>query len=103
MKVFFTVLFGGVLNEKFCFSVILSRIMYLVAPSTRSSHSQPRLSIRLTSRTRKMAKSYNGQDVNGGFNGNLSSTLEKLYAWEKKLYKEVKVLIFLIFDAALCF
>jgi hypothetical protein len=22
---------------------------------------------------------------------NLSSTLEKLYAWEKKLYKEVKV------------
>ncbi|CAD5317467.1 unnamed protein product [Arabidopsis thaliana] len=42
--------------------VILSRIMYLVAPSTRSSHSQPRLSIRLTSRTRKKAKSYNGQD-----------------------------------------
>ncbi|KAG7587378.1 hypothetical protein ISN45_Aa02g025790 [Arabidopsis thaliana x Arabidopsis arenosa] len=70
--------------------VILSRIMYLVAPSTRSSRSPPRLSIRLTSRTRKMAKAYNGQDVNGGFNGNLSSTLEKLYAWEKKLYKEVK-------------
>ncbi|KAG7570565.1 hypothetical protein ISN45_Aa04g031500, partial [Arabidopsis thaliana x Arabidopsis arenosa] len=45
--------------------VILSRIMYLVAPSTRSSHSRPRLSIRLTSRTRKMAKAYNGQDVNG--------------------------------------
>ncbi|CAH8280527.1 unnamed protein product [Arabidopsis lyrata] len=40
-------------------------IMYLVAPSTRSSHSRPRLSIRLTSRTRKMAKAYNGQDVNG--------------------------------------
>ncbi|EOA33619.1 hypothetical protein CARUB_v10019768mg [Capsella rubella] len=72
------------------FKVILSRIMYLVAPSTQSSHSHPRLSIRLTSRTRKMAKAYNGQDVNGGFNGNLSSTLEKLYAWEKKLYKEVK-------------
>ncbi|XP_010428828.1 PREDICTED: uncharacterized protein LOC104713417 [Camelina sativa] len=69
------------------FKVILSRIMYLVAPSTQSSHSQP---IRLTSRTRKIAKAYNGQDVNGGFNGNLSSTLEKLYAWEKKLYKEVK-------------
>uniref|UniRef100_A0A1J3IGJ1 DUF632 domain-containing protein n=2 Tax=Noccaea caerulescens TaxID=107243 RepID=A0A1J3IGJ1_NOCCA len=73
------------------FKVILSRIMYLVAPSTRSSRSKPELSIRLTSRTLKMAKAYNGQDVNGGgFNGNLSSTLEKLYAWEKKLYKEVK-------------
>ncbi|KAL1214581.1 Protein ROLLING AND ERECT LEAF 2 [Cardamine amara subsp. amara] len=72
------------------FKVILSRIMYLVAPSTRSSHSKPRLSIRLTSRTRKMAKAYNGQDVNRGLHGNLSSTLEKLYAWEKKLYKEVK-------------
>ncbi|EFH45895.1 hypothetical protein ARALYDRAFT_890958 [Arabidopsis lyrata subsp. lyrata] len=46
-------------------NIILSRIMYLVAPSTRSSHSRPRLSIRLTSRTRKMAKAYNGQDVNG--------------------------------------
>lgn len=74
------------------FSVILSRIMYLVAPSTRSSRSKPEVAIRLTSRTLKMAKAYNGQDVNGGgFNGNLSSTLEKLYAWEKKLYKEVKV------------
>ncbi|CAA7013421.1 unnamed protein product [Microthlaspi erraticum] len=73
------------------FKVILSRIMYLVAPSTRSSRSKPEVSIRLTSRTLKMAKAYNGQDVNGGgFSGNLSSTLEKLYAWEKKLYKEVK-------------
>ncbi|ESQ27368.1 hypothetical protein EUTSA_v10018106mg [Eutrema salsugineum] len=69
------------------FKVILSRIMYLVAPSTRS---QPERPIRLTSRTLKMAKAYNGEDVNGGFNGNLSSTLEKLYAWEKKLYTEVK-------------
>ncbi|KFK42143.1 hypothetical protein AALP_AA2G216900 [Arabis alpina] len=66
------------------FKVILSRIMYLVAPSTRS---QPELSIRLTSRTLKMAKEYNGQD---SFTGNLSSTLDKLYVWEKKLYKEVK-------------
>ncbi|CAA7047847.1 unnamed protein product [Microthlaspi erraticum] len=66
--------------------VIFSRIMYLVAPTT--SRSQPQSSIRLTSRVLKIAKAYNGQDE--GFSGNLSSTLEKLYAWEKKLYKEVK-------------
>ncbi|ESQ34621.1 hypothetical protein EUTSA_v10006728mg [Eutrema salsugineum] len=70
--------------------VIFSRIMYLVAPSTASSRSQPQPSIRLTSRILKVAKTYNGQDVREGFSGNLSSTLEKLYAWEKKLYKEVK-------------
>ncbi|KAF8103580.1 hypothetical protein N665_0188s0508 [Sinapis alba] len=35
---------------------------------------------------------YQHKDKSGfkGFTGNLSSTLEKLYAWEKKLYKEVK-------------
>ncbi|CAN8291990.1 unnamed protein product [Cochlearia groenlandica] len=70
--------------------VIFSRIMYRVAPSTMSSHSQLHPSIRLTSRITKIAKSYNGEDVREGFTGNLSSTLEKLYAWEKKLYKEVK-------------
>ncbi|XP_010498631.1 PREDICTED: uncharacterized protein LOC104776294 [Camelina sativa] len=70
--------------------VIFSRIMYLVAPSTVSSHSQPQPSIRLTSRILKIAKSYNGQDVGEGLSGNLSSTLEQIYAWEKKLYKEVK-------------
>nr|VDD21583.1 unnamed protein product [Brassica oleracea] len=74
-------------KDKGGFKVILSRIMYLVAPSTRS---KPELSIRLTSRTIQMAKAYNGQDVDVGFTGNLSSTLEKNYAWEKKLYKEVK-------------
>lgn len=65
--------------------------MYLVAPSTVSSRSQPQPSIRLTSRILKIAKSYNGQDVREGLSGNLSSTLEQLYAWEKRLYKEVKV------------
>lgn len=71
----------------FCFLslVIFSRIM--------SSRSQPQPSIRLTSRILKIAKSYNVQDVPEGFTANLSSTLEKLYAWEKKLYKEVKVSI----------
>lgn len=41
----------------------------------------------------KMAKAYY-EESGKGFNmkpGNLSSTLDKLYAWEKKLYKEVKV------------
>ncbi|KFK44283.1 hypothetical protein AALP_AA1G238200 [Arabis alpina] len=70
--------------------VIFSRIMYLVAPSTVSSRSQPQPSVRLTSRILKIAKTYNGHDVGESFSGNLSSTLEKLYAWEKKLYKEVK-------------
>jgi len=44
----------------------------------------------------KIAKSYNGQDVREGLTGNLSATLEQLYAWEKKLYKEVKVLMFFL-------
>ncbi|CAH8354573.1 unnamed protein product [Eruca vesicaria subsp. sativa] len=70
--------------------VIFSRIMYRVAPSTVSSRSQPQPPIRLTSRILKIAKTYNVQDVPEGFTANLSSTLEKLYAWEKKLYKEVK-------------
>ncbi|KAL1207644.1 Protein ROLLING AND ERECT LEAF 2 [Cardamine amara subsp. amara] len=71
--------------------VIFSRIMYRVAPSSASSRFQPQPSVRLTSRILKIAKSYNGQDVREGLTtGNLSSTLEQLYAWEKKLYKEVK-------------
>ncbi|KAJ4902290.1 hypothetical protein Rs2_16241 [Raphanus sativus] len=65
--------------------VVFSRIMYRIAPSTvsSSSWSQPQPSIRLTSRTLKIAKSYNVEDVPEGFTANLSSTLEKLY-------KEVK-------------
>lgn len=72
--------------------VIFSRILYLVAPSLLSSHPPHRSSIHVTSRTIKMARAYCGEP-GGDFdmkNGNLSSTLEKLYAWEKKLYKEVK-------------
>ncbi|KAL9446630.1 hypothetical protein AB3S75_014324 [Citrus x aurantiifolia] len=72
--------------------VIFSRILYLLAPSIISSHPPHRSSIRVTSRTIKMAKAYCGEP-GGDFdmkNGNLSSTLDKLYAWEKKLYKEVK-------------
>lgn len=74
------------------FKVIFSRILYLVVPSKFSSHSPSRLSVKLSSRTMKMAKAYYGE-AGKGLNmkpGNLSSTLDKLYAWEKKLYKEVK-------------
>ncbi|XP_022936696.1 nitrate regulatory gene2 protein-like [Cucurbita moschata] len=71
--------------------VILSRIQYLVAPSSASS--RPPL-IWLDPKTVKMAKAYSGSSSPGNEldlkSGSLSSTLEKLYAWEKKLYKEVK-------------
>ncbi|VVA13563.1 PREDICTED: BZIP mRNAion factor [Prunus dulcis] len=72
--------------------VIFSRILYLVAPSMLSSQPPSGQPVRLTSKTMKMAKAYQGEpgkDFNKK-SGNLSSTLEKLYAWEKKLYKEVK-------------
>ncbi|KAJ6352732.1 hypothetical protein OIU76_001870 [Salix suchowensis] len=67
--------------------VFLSRILYLV-----SSHPPPRPSTRISSRTIKMAKAYAaepGNDFDAGHR-NLSSTLQEIYAWEKKLYKEVK-------------
>ncbi|KAJ7006610.1 uncharacterized protein [Populus alba] len=67
--------------------VILSRILYLV-----SSHPPARPSVRISSRTMKMAKSYpmeSGNDFDMR-RRNLSSTLQEIYAWEKKLYKEVR-------------
>ena len=70
-----------------------SRILYLIAPSMLSSHHPSRQSIQLSSRLMKMAKEYSGESGKDSKlkSLNLSSTLEKLYAWEKKLYKEVKV------------
>lgn len=69
-----------------------------MAPSAASS--QPPL-VWLDSKTVRMAKAYSGSGSSGNeFNlksGNLSTTLEKLYAWEKKLYKEVKVLMHISF------
>ncbi|XVE95503.1 hypothetical protein REPUB_Repub02eG0103100 [Reevesia pubescens] len=70
------------------FRVIFSRILYLVAPNM--SHTPPRSSIRITSRTMKMAKEYCQVAEPDEKPRNLSSTLEELYAWENKLYKEVK-------------
>ncbi|XVF36938.1 hypothetical protein REPUB_Repub19eG0101900 [Reevesia pubescens] len=72
------------------FRVIFSRILYSVAPNMLSSHPPPRSSIRITSRTMKMAKEYCQIAEQDEKPRNLSSTLEELYAWEKKLYKEVK-------------
>lgn len=74
-------------------SAIFSRVMYLVAPSTSSSGPLNRSSVQISSRTIKMAKSYFA-DAAKEFSlksGNISTTLEKLYFWEKKLYKEIKV------------
>ncbi|KAF2296714.1 hypothetical protein GH714_001400 [Hevea brasiliensis] len=67
--------------------VILSRILYLV-----SSHPPTRPSVQISSRAMKMAKAYSEEPGND-FDmkaRSLSSTLEKIYLWEKKLYKEVK-------------
>ncbi|KAL3736705.1 hypothetical protein ACJRO7_025619 [Eucalyptus globulus] len=72
--------------------VIFSRIMYLVAPSMLSSHSSSRQSAQVSSRRMKMPEAYiedPGKDFNLN-SRNISSTLDKLYAWEKKLYREVK-------------
>lgn len=69
--------------------VIFSRILQMVAPSRLPSHPT---SIQFSSREIKLARAYCGEpgkDLKTNPE-NLSSTLEKLYAWEKKLYKEVK-------------
>lgn len=71
---------------------LLSRILYLIVPSMSVSHTVTVQSVRLAAKTRKLAKSYFG-DV-GQDNTvkpcNMSSTIDELYEWEKKLYKEVK-------------
>ncbi|KAK9054255.1 hypothetical protein SSX86_025333 [Deinandra increscens subsp. villosa] len=69
--------------------VILSKILYPLAPSLASSD-YPVQSVRSGSRETKLAESYREDAVLDVRPINLSSTLEKLYAWEKKLYKEVK-------------
>ncbi|CAN1240436.1 Protein ALTERED PHOSPHATE STARVATION RESPONSE 1 [Linum grandiflorum] len=65
-------------------AVLLLRILSMKA--------QAKSSVQITSKVMKIAKMYSEQTVNE-FDIhpiNLSSTLAKLYAWEKKLYKEVK-------------
>ncbi|KAJ8773348.1 hypothetical protein K2173_028525 [Erythroxylum novogranatense] len=74
-------------RRRTAFKVIFSRILCLV-----SSHPSVWSSQQVSSRILKMAKTYSGDPQNNieMRPKNLSSTLEKLYAWEKKLYKEVK-------------
>ncbi|KAJ1388136.1 hypothetical protein SESBI_39401 [Sesbania bispinosa] len=74
------------------FRVIFSRILQVVAPSRSAAHPPSKPPIQFSSRTMKLAKSYCGEPGKDSKTNpeNLSSTLEKLYAWEKKLYKEVK-------------
>ncbi|KAL9313622.1 hypothetical protein ACSQ67_019074 [Phaseolus vulgaris] len=69
--------------------VIFSRILQMVAPSRLPSDPP---SIQFSSREMKLARTYCGEPGKDFKTNpeNLSSTLEKLYAWEKKLYKEVK-------------
>ncbi|KAL9173198.1 hypothetical protein ABFS82_03G097700 [Erythranthe guttata] len=72
--------------------VILSRMFYLVSPSLLLWDPPPMQSANSSSDTTKSAKSYFedvGKDVDSKA-CNLSSILDKLYAWETKLYKEVK-------------
>lgn len=74
------------------FRVVLSRILYLRSPSSSSLYQPSTSSVRLAAKANKFAESYFGElwkDTESK-PGNLSATLEKLYAWEKKLYKEVK-------------
>lgn len=74
------------------FRVIYSRILEMLAPSKPPSHPPSGPPIQFSSRTMKLAKAYCGEPEKELISNpiNLSSTLEKLYAWEKKLYKEVK-------------
>ncbi|CAM8998712.1 unnamed protein product [Rhodiola kirilowii] len=68
---------------------MLNRILHLRASSKNSSSAQY---IQMATRTMKMAKALYG-DLESELNrkpGNLSFVLDELYAWEKKLYKEVK-------------
>ncbi|KAK1384495.1 nitrate regulatory gene2 protein [Heracleum sosnowskyi] len=74
------------------FKVALSRIMGRKETSLASPHTRSRTSVNVDLRTVKLAKSYNESsaiDTTVDY-GNISSILEELYAWEKKLYKEVK-------------
>ncbi|XP_058089896.1 protein ROLLING AND ERECT LEAF 2-like [Magnolia sinica] len=72
---------------------ISCRMLDAVAPpALTSSRPLTKQSKRSAANSPKMAKARDGdfEKAAGMKSGNLSSTLEKLYAWEKKLYKEVK-------------
>ncbi|XP_043720495.1 protein ALTERED PHOSPHATE STARVATION RESPONSE 1-like [Telopea speciosissima] len=70
--------------------VISSRILdFITTPTVTFSHPPSRRSERAADSTTKMAKGLiGGSEMD--IRMKLSSTLEQLYVWEKKLYKEVK-------------
>lgn len=78
-----------ILNLIYLVPVVISRIFYPMTlrvlihshPFKRSKHS-------IVSTKQKASNSNNHV---AGISSNLSSVLEKLYLWEKKLFKEVKV------------
>ncbi|XP_026455309.1 nitrate regulatory gene2 protein-like isoform X1 [Papaver somniferum] len=69
---------------------ISSKILNLVAPTT-SKHSHNHSTRSRPASVMKMAKTNYGEPEEFKLSsGSLSATLERLYAWEKKLFKEVK-------------
>ncbi|KZV35106.1 hypothetical protein F511_20199 [Dorcoceras hygrometricum] len=83
---------GKLPHQPSSLKAILSRIIFQIAPSMSPRDASSIQSIKSASETRKLAKSYL-QDIGRNVNMkpcSLSSTLDKLLVWEKKLYKEVK-------------
>ncbi|GAB4862086.1 hypothetical protein Ancab_037339 [Ancistrocladus abbreviatus] len=72
------------------FRVVFARFFYSVAPSMSCSYHPSTSSAPSSSNKEKIVEAFSGDSGNGTNTSSLSSTLEKLYVWEKKLYKEVK-------------
>lgn len=73
---------------------VSSKMLHVVTPSISGIYSQPSTSKGAESSSADNAgpiQLVSGEDVVGLRSINLSSTLQKLYLWEKKLYNEVKV------------
>lgn len=66
-------------------SAVSSKMLNVIAPSLSIVSSEASTS------TSESAPSLNYDDTMGLSSTNLSSTLQKLLLWEKKLYEEVKV------------
>lgn len=77
------------MNLTFGFLAVSSKMLHVVAPSLSMVASQPSTSKSADPSSSAAELSY--IEEFGMASGNLSSTLRKLYLWEKKLYNEVKV------------
>ncbi|GJR08000.1 nitrate regulatory gene2 protein-like protein [Tanacetum coccineum] len=80
---------AGKLPYQSRFAVLKVGLSKILAPSSTTSD-HPIQPVRSASHVTKLAGSYNLDTVSDDGAINLSSTLEKLYVWEKKLYKAVK-------------